>query len=165
MFFKVINKKQYTIKKGLKRLSGLYAALYIRELVNCWFRFFDVTNRLFICKVLQIVVHLPRICKLFFRKKCTIFMYRRQNLLYFSIYMKARKFYSKAQKLCQVSYNQEKESIGSGGKKVVTDSKSFFTLLHNQLKAFLKDLTFKRVNKKFGIIFEVFQNEIIKKCK
>ena len=64
-----------------------------------------------------------------------------------------------------VSYNQDKESIGSGGKKVVTDSKSFFTLLHNQLKAFLKDLAFKRVNKKMGIIFEVFQNEIIKKCE
>ena len=40
--------------------------------------------------------------------------------------------------------------MGSGGKKVVTDSKSFFTLLHNQLKAFLKDLTFKQANKKNG---------------
>ena len=34
------------LKRGFKRLSGLYAALWIRELENSWFRFFDVTNRL-----------------------------------------------------------------------------------------------------------------------
>ena len=43
MFFNVVNKKKYTNKKGLKRLSGLYAALKIRELV---ISFFYVTNRL-----------------------------------------------------------------------------------------------------------------------
>jgi hypothetical protein len=37
MFFKVINKEHY-LKKGFKRLSGLYAALKIRELVNWWSR-------------------------------------------------------------------------------------------------------------------------------
>ena len=43
MFFKVIDKKLYTIKKGFKRLFGLFAALWIREFVDS---FFDVTNRL-----------------------------------------------------------------------------------------------------------------------
>ena len=37
MFFKVINNKP--LKRGFKRLSGFYAALLIRELVNWWFRF------------------------------------------------------------------------------------------------------------------------------
>ena len=37
MFFKVINNTP--LKMSFKRLSGLYAALSIRELVNSWFRF------------------------------------------------------------------------------------------------------------------------------
>ena len=44
--FKV--RKTIFLKKGFKWLSvsGLYAALKIRELVNSWFRFLDVMNRL-----------------------------------------------------------------------------------------------------------------------
>ena len=38
------------LKRGCKRLSGLYAALQIRELENSWFCFFDVTNKLFLGK-------------------------------------------------------------------------------------------------------------------
>ena len=44
MIFISINNKLF--KMGLKRISGLFAALYIRELVNSWDFFFDVTNRL-----------------------------------------------------------------------------------------------------------------------
>jgi len=37
MFFKIRNNTP--LKRGFKRLSGLYAAIYIRELVSSWFRF------------------------------------------------------------------------------------------------------------------------------
>ena len=46
MSFKAFKMKKQGLKRGFKRLSGLFAKLYIRELVNWWFRFFDVTNRL-----------------------------------------------------------------------------------------------------------------------
>ena len=38
MFFKVI------YKKGFTRLTGLFASIQIRELMNRWFRFLDVAN-------------------------------------------------------------------------------------------------------------------------
>ena len=35
------------VKRGFKRLAGLFAVLYIGEFMNSWFRFFDVTNRFY----------------------------------------------------------------------------------------------------------------------
>ena len=43
MFLKQKNKKCYTIEKSFKKVSGLYAAILMGELVVS---FFDVTNRL-----------------------------------------------------------------------------------------------------------------------
>ena len=43
MSFKAFKMKKQALKRGFKRLSGLYALLQIREFV---ISFFDVTNRL-----------------------------------------------------------------------------------------------------------------------
>ena len=49
-FFKVINKKKYTIKKGIRRLSGLACSTLYSWIGEFLVSFFDVINRLYIVR-------------------------------------------------------------------------------------------------------------------